>query len=513
MELQEMMNRFNANMNGLGWTFFAIISICGMYGIVLAYKKNREKANDMANICVALGVFGTFFGVLYGLITTNFEATEISGSISNLLRGLSVAFSTSVVGMMCSISIKFISFFKGSQVVSHEDEDVLLVREMVGNLRKIYKNVLSSSIEEKDFQKESMKKTDKIIELLTSIDKKVSVIKEFRIEYKNGNETLNNSIKSFGNNVTQNSTQAITNALNEIVENFNNKMINELGENFKHFDSAVGQMVSWQINYKSAMDNSLAQLQMSADCLNSINESVNGVADSMDAINLSSENITDLIESITQSQEYINNKFVLINGLADKFENTLISIRENASESVSSQVEAIDESFKEIKKKTFDSIRDQTNVFNNIRNNIDNISNELRDSISDVCTDIRETSTINNSQIKAQLKTMDEVYGTIANNMASEFRDMGGSLEMVIKQQINHINGVLAESYDYSIKTLGENMVTITGKVSKDYDAFISATEKLIVLCNSIEQNKSAKLINKEVAMSIDEEVNKEGNY
>jgi len=52
-------------------------------------------------VFTSLGVLGTFFGIFVGLL--KFDVVQIEKSIPSLLDGLKTAFSTSLIGIFCSI--------------------------------------------------------------------------------------------------------------------------------------------------------------------------------------------------------------------------------------------------------------------------------------------------------------------------------------------------------------------------------------------------------------------------
>ena len=54
-------------------------------------------------IIISIGIFGTFLGILIGLI--QFQVHDITGSVPKLLEGLKISFITSVLGMLLSLGI------------------------------------------------------------------------------------------------------------------------------------------------------------------------------------------------------------------------------------------------------------------------------------------------------------------------------------------------------------------------------------------------------------------------
>lgn len=58
-------------------------------------------SKDFKSIIISLGVLGTFLGIFIGLY--NFDTFNIVESVPELLSGLKLAFTTSILGMFFSI--------------------------------------------------------------------------------------------------------------------------------------------------------------------------------------------------------------------------------------------------------------------------------------------------------------------------------------------------------------------------------------------------------------------------
>lgn len=72
--------------------------------VTKAHKLNLRMLDTASGTLVGLGLFGTFAGLTVGILgfdSTN--AQNIQNSIQNLLSGMGTAFSTSLVGMLCSL--------------------------------------------------------------------------------------------------------------------------------------------------------------------------------------------------------------------------------------------------------------------------------------------------------------------------------------------------------------------------------------------------------------------------
>ena len=69
-----------------------------------AHKLNLRMLDTAAGTLVGLGLLGTFLGLTIGIAGfDSSNSSNIQGSIQNLLGGMGTAFSTSLVGMLCSL--------------------------------------------------------------------------------------------------------------------------------------------------------------------------------------------------------------------------------------------------------------------------------------------------------------------------------------------------------------------------------------------------------------------------
>ena len=72
--------------------------------IVLDGARNRRIAEALPGIFVAIGIFGTFLGLVLGLSDLRIDELEnLKQGVGHLLSGLSLAFYTSLMGIFLSI--------------------------------------------------------------------------------------------------------------------------------------------------------------------------------------------------------------------------------------------------------------------------------------------------------------------------------------------------------------------------------------------------------------------------
>lgn len=172
--------------DGLVQFFFFAISSLAVY---LYWKRQNSpqlaSSIDRAapSLLTTLGVFGTFFGIFIGL--QNFEVANIQESVPELLSGLKLAFSTSILGMFLAIVWRI-------RVVSDQSE----------------------------------KQSD---------DPEPSQIYEALVDIKEASvglrEELVSEFRNFAENMTENNSKALIEALEGVIRDFNTKLNEQFGEN------------------------------------------------------------------------------------------------------------------------------------------------------------------------------------------------------------------------------------------------------------------------------------------
>ena len=135
----------------LSWAF----SLLFVLFFLIAISARFEKLTILSvkpSLLTTMGILGTFVGVYLGL--HNFNIANIDASIPDLLRGLKVAFTTSIVGIVAAILLKIIQ----SHIPNGEED-----RHIVDIFNNMYQ-ILQNQFEESKIQhRQNLEKADQNI--------------------------------------------------------------------------------------------------------------------------------------------------------------------------------------------------------------------------------------------------------------------------------------------------------------------------------------------------------------
>ena len=259
---------------------------------------------------VMFGVFGTFFGILIGLL--DFNVNDIDKSVSELLEGLKVAFTTSVVGMFFALIFSAVTIIRPPPADKGDD-----IPDAIHKILKEQKNLLQELVEEQTTTRRDQEK----------------LIKEFR-EFER--KIVDDLVK----------------AIEEIAHNFDVILQDLVGESFKKLTEAVNQLVEWQENYKG-------YIEKTEQRLNEIVTSIEATKAALETIRIHTEAIPDSVKRLEEILKAVNFTIEAFAELREKAGEALPSIEENLgkiTESLTNAGREVENSSQKLSQQMHDSI-------------------------------------------------------------------------------------------------------------------------------------------------------------
>ena len=267
------------------------------------WDKNKQA---LIGILPALGMVGTFIGIVYSLYSVDFS--NIQKATPQLLNGMWIAFITSIIGTGSSILIRM-------NLVDSESE---LPESATINT---------------------------IADLLTTGNEETISLKETII---NKNDELITEFKSFAEKQAENNTNALIDALKEVMRDFNAKINEQFGDNFKQLNEAVGRLLTWQENYYSQIELISENIKQSSLLFEKNGEIISEVSDKYtDAIEISSK-FEKAIDCFDQQREALESDMKKFSELTEKSKDIFPSIEENINALTEKLSEAITQSSGEV---------------------------------------------------------------------------------------------------------------------------------------------------------------------
>ena len=195
-------------------------------------------------LCTTLGVLGTFTGIFLGLL--QFDVAEIDASVPELLAGLKIAFSTSIVGLGSAILLRAVRPFIPARSETTTETTPEAIHQTLHEIN-------NTIIQTPSRQTEALTQVRNAISD-ASDSNLVTHTQKLQTAVEDGNRQLITEFKQFSETMTESNSRALIEALEQVIRDFNSQLSEQFGENFKELNQAVGALLDWQEKYKEHVE-------------------------------------------------------------------------------------------------------------------------------------------------------------------------------------------------------------------------------------------------------------------
>ena len=245
---------------------------------------------DLKSQIVSLGVLGTFIGIFMGL--QDFNPSDMKHSIDTILIGLKTAFFTSIAGMGTALFLSIFQKLFNRDMDDSDNQDRILA-EISNKLNYLVKldnsqdtaKIIVELQKLRTVSSDNRDETKKITTITNELKVNSSKENQALISILNINfNKMNHSLEIAIEKLSKGATEEIINALKQVIEEFNQELQTQFGENFVKLNESVINLVEWQNNYKSHIENLEDHLKLS-------NYSISKSKDSLEIIASKNEDI------------------------------------------------------------------------------------------------------------------------------------------------------------------------------------------------------------------------------
>ena len=358
----------------LNMAFVGIIFALAVVDLVL--KK------DFKSQIVSVGVLGTFVGIFIGL--QDFNPLDMKGSINTILIGLKTAFFTSIVGMFTAISLSVIQ-----KIFYKELDDERSVEKILLDISKKLENTHAIDDIGDKLEKIRLNQENNTYELTNNTKTLVELkenssrenIKLIGILDTNF-EKMNNSLTLAVEKLSEGATKEIIKALENVIQEFNQELQTQFGENFIKLNESVINLLKWQDNYKSHIEDLENRLEVSTSSIEKSKDSLEIISSKNEDIMTIYKNLSSIIETNDMQIQDLNRHLSTFGQLSSNAQMMFTTITENIDQtkdeftSLADVIKQSNESQKESFKSTTDEI--QRNFEKN-KEQLSTISNHFKE--------------------------------------------------------------------------------------------------------------------------------------
>ncbi len=401
----------------LSLVLMALIALMTIYFIGPGYSS--QSAVHAPTILTSTGIFGTFIGVALGLL--EFDTSDIQSSVPGLIGGLQTAFWTSIAGLLGALLVKF--------------------RHLATVLRQHQRQ---SSYEAAT--------VDDLANLLSDIHRSLSdpeagglntAIRDLRQQQHDETQGLKRSLEQYQTDMTEANTQALVRALETVLKDFNAQIDVQYGENFKKLNEAVGNMLLWQQNYKTELQELLVTQKSNGELLDKASSAYEKVVTHSEVFNQVSESLGGLMEALQAQAQGLDQYLSQLSTVAEKAAAGLPSLE--------GRVDALTDQLAE-------SVTRNQQQLSQV---LDEASRALRDTSAEVHRNLADSLTQSQSGLHQQVETL-------VQRTSSQLEEMDKGLERELTKALT--------TFGYQLTSLSEKFVNDYAPLTDKLRALVQAS-------------------------------------
>ena len=548
MEIQQIFNAiFGSDTNKIAAIVIVALTSLALFGTASKSANHKVKhfARQSPAILATVGIFFSFWGISIGLI--GLDLNDIQNSIPKLLDGLKVKFIASLMGIGASIIVRIAQNFAVEDLVEKDSEEKII--NLLTNIHNVlFKNEnnspevflyeLKQAIEELPI--EFRKQTTLLDSIKSSLagegDASVTTqlgklrsdmrdsLKDMDISNKQRSDLLNSTLTSNFDNLTQkfedfarivaeNNSKAFIEALEKAMRDFNNNITEQFGENFKELNRAVGDLLTWQGNYKLHVETLTDNFEVALNSVTSIQSAFSDIQTRSQSFTEVSEGLGGILQKLDLQLQDLNHHLKSLDQVADSAKQAFPIIEDNLMKltvgfkksteqslaDITSTVETVGENLVETTSRLKDTTGKLRESMENQRETLEKTSDEFKEvvgvtlkslaketktSIENYQESLQEAVTTQLDSINANIKQSNAVVNTTIQNASTEF-------EKAIKTQ--------AESMNKTIATAGDSFKTVIQNTAKEFEVMAETIAESVEL-----QSKTLTNVSQDVKLAVD---------
>lgn len=508
--IENLLRGFDTNsVNSLMLIMMLLVFSLGLW--FTKKSKHIEFVQYVPTLLTTMGIFGTFFGIVLGLL--EFDQHDIEASIPPLLAGLKTAFITSLAGIFTSLVFKTLStfsFLKPKQIdesISHATPEAILgaMQAQVAET-KILKDAIVGNEESTLFGQLKILRGDINDNAKLSLKNTQEQAIKQQENFESFSEKLWLKLQDFADTLSKSATEQVIEALKQVIVDFNNNLTEQFGENFKHLNEAVLKLVDWQENYKVQLEQMQLQYALGVESISATEMSVAHISEQSKVIPETMNELKTVMEVNQHQLAELERHLEAFKDMRDKAVEAVPQIQqqvENTVNDISAAVSTASEHYKSLLSESDDYIKAHVKTSNEL---LDKFASETEKGISSVGNRLTESSELISKNIDTAANEFTDNTARTNQSLQTSSDHLQSQTEMIkqhLQDAVSDINSTMrdmieklvadAKDITSTMKEANQNLVSDTEQVR---DTVIKSADKLQQRLNEVIDDAATQQIN-----------------
>ena len=468
--ITDMISQIVVTLSPVELAQYFIIGIIVAAQLIIFRRGLRNNSNDDSITLIQLGIFGTFLGIFMGLLV--FVPSDIKSSIPEFLGGMRIAFLSSVTGMFLSLLLNN----KVSKIINNDagvGDLICAINEgnekLTGGLSLINTSVYG-------------------LEKSISGDGDGSLLNQMVLLRSNLNDKfadLTSEFRDFARLQAENNTKALVEAIREVIGDFNAKINEQFGENFKQLNAAVGDLVTWQDNYKDVVEASFKQFEMAVVSMDKSKDMLELIHKQYEKNLTLNKDLEKMLDVLIAEHDDLNQKMVAFKELAEEAKTAFPIINDSVNKLTAGFSEKVDDSLNTITDAYKKHSDNYMHIFSEINDNTESVLLSVGDSIKVSNQAIQDSANSMKESIELSVSDISEKIIKGFNESINHIEQLQQKLAENMEGTILQINEAFIQEHKNSLESLGIQLASISKKFVDDYSDLTNRMKQVVEMAES----------------------------
>jgi predicted nucleic acid-binding Zn-ribbon protein len=440
--------------------------------LVALFGLRSSQKNQVASILISTGIFGTFLGIAIALY--GFDPRAVEDSVPELIGGMRMAFVSSVIGVFLALILRGISLGTADSTESEGKS----ADDIYGVLNR--QTELMETVAEK-----TTKQLNGVERALVGDGDStlISQLKLMRSESRDGITEMKQELRDFSQTLAENNSKALFEALEGAVRDFNEKISEQFGENFKQLNSAVGQLLEWQNQYRGQLTKAIQVFEEISDSLHEADSAINSVATNSESLREVSERQSQWLSAQIQSQEELTQRLEAFSSLANEAKSAFPIIQQNLEEITQGVKRTVRDSIAAIEG-AVEGLEDGAEAVKEATSGISASVEKAAEDLGSRLVELSQESQERMTHLSTQLsETLDRNYSAFQENLLEATDRNQARLE----ESVQELDQMLGEELTKSLQSLGNHLATLSNRFVEDYTPLTNQLRRVVEMSRRIE--------------------------
>ncbi|MDZ4257685.1 MAG: hypothetical protein U0974_02945 [Gemmatimonadales bacterium] len=433
-------------------------------------RQRLRRIKAAPGFLISVGILGTFSGIFYGLL--GFNVGDIQAAVPQLLEGMTTAFLSSVLGLALALTFRVLGD-QTSRRLGEADAGAATIADLNYALGKIDARLEAGLGELRS----------EVVELRTAVGGQgdstlVGQIKLMRQDQADASKRMVTVLEEFAEKVSELGSKALIEALKEVIHDFNQNLTEQFGENFKQLNHAVGDLVTWQDNYRRHLTEMEQRLDAVTSSIERVREAMEGITEAVTPLPDVNDKLLRVLGELDDVGVELEARLQKFNELGERAVNAMPTIEANIERLTSGFAMTVTsglQGIEAVQRHQAEAATQLTKAYAELRQHATSVSESSAEQHQALNKGFADTL----SSLEKHLRDM---HAQSASKWQEILREQIERQQDAVRQQLTNFDTTLNDQVKESLDRVSQPLLGLHQKLLQDYTPLLDSVRKIVEL-------------------------------